>query len=239
MCRLMGFTSKIDTSLSDIAGSHFNEFAALADRHKDGWGFATDSSLIKETSPATKSNTFYDATVAEEKAALLHFRLATNGFPIDQSNSHPFTRDGISFIHNGAITPADFLRDLIAPELLTELTGVTDSEKYFFSVLTLLKSHSLVESLLQIIRRIKETKNYSSLNCMILSPDQYIIACEYQQERVPVDQPADYYRLFYKVEADAVVVASSGWDQSGWSEIANHTVVVVNRATLALDFISI
>lgn len=239
MCRLMGFTSKIDTSLSNIAGSHFNEFAALADRHKDGWGFATDYSLIKETSPAIKSKTFSDVVVAEEKAALLHFRLATNGFPIEQNNSHPFTRDGISFIHNGAITPSDFLRDLIATELLGELTGVTDSEKYFFSVLSLLKTYSLVESLLEIIGRIKESNNYSSLNCMVLSPDLYIVACEYQQERVPADQPTDYYRLFYKIEAEAVVVASSGWNQDGWTQIPNHTVMVVNRTTLNLDFISI
>jgi predicted glutamine amidotransferase len=101
----MGFTSKIDTSLSEIAGSHFAEFAALADRHKDGWGIATDSTLVKEISPANQSSTFSEAVIAEEKAALLHFRLATNGFPVDQNNSHPFTRNGISFIHNGAITP--------------------------------------------------------------------------------------------------------------------------------------
>ena len=239
MCRLMGFTSKVDTSFSAIAGSHFEEFALLADCHKDGWGYATDDSLVKEVSPATQSRTFRDAVDVEEKAALLHFRLATNGFPINENNSHPFKRDGISFIHNGAITPSDFLIDLIEPKLLPELTGVTDSEKYFFSVLTEMKSSPLADSLLHIIRIIKESKKYSSLNCMALSPDQYIVACEFQQERVPADQPADYYRLFYKVEADGVVVASSGWDQAGWTELPNHTMMVVDRATLALDFISI
>jgi predicted glutamine amidotransferase len=235
----MGFTSKIDTSLSEIAGSHFAEFAALADRHKDGWGIATDATLVKEISPASQSSTFSEAVIAEEKAALLHFRLATNGFPVDQNNSHPFTQNGISFIHNGAINPSDFLSELIAPELFSQLTGVTDSEKYFFSILTLLKSQGLVDSLMQIIRKIKESKNYSSLNCMLLSPDQYIIACEFQQERVPSDQPSDYYRIFYKVESDGVVVASSGWDQVGWTELPNHTVMVVDRRTLALDFISL
>jgi len=239
MCRLMGFTSKVNTSLSTIAGSHFEEFALLADRHKDGWGCATDESLVKEVSPATSSHTFNDAVIAEEKAALLHFRLATNGFPISENNSHPFKRDGISFIHNGAITPSDFLVELIDPQLFTQLTGVTDSEKYFFSVLTEMKSSPLADSLVHIVRTIKESKKYSSLNCMVLSPDQYIIACEFQQDRVPADQPADYYRLFYKVEADGVVVASSGWDQAGWTELPNHTMMVVDRATLALDFISI
>lgn len=239
MCRLMGFTAKVDTSLSTIAGSHFQEFAALADRHKDGWGFATDSTLVKEVSPASKSTTFNDAVLAKEKAALLHFRLATNGFPINENNSHPFMRDGISFIHNGAVTPSDFLVDHISPELLPKLTGVTDSEKYFFGVLTLMKNRSLPDSFLQMVRTIKETKQYSSLNAMVLSEDKYIIVCEFQQERVPADQPADYYRLFYRVKENGVVVASSGWDQEGWTELPNHTMMVVDRTTLNLDFISI
>jgi predicted glutamine amidotransferase len=39
----------------------------------------------------------------------------------------------------------------------------------------------------------------------------------------------DYYHLKYTKENGQVVVASSGWNQDGWEEIPNGSVLVVDR----------
>ena len=235
----MGFTSKVDTSFSAIAGSHFEEFALLADCHKDGWGYATDDSLVKEVSPATQSRTFRDAVDVEEKAALLHFRLATNGFPINENNSHPFKRDGISFIHNGAITPSDFLIDLIEPKLLPELTGVTDSEKYFFNIVTQIEKLGLIDGVLTAVRNIKNNLTYSSINAMLLTPEKYVVVCEHNNEKIPEGEGSDYYELYYRKDEMGILVSSTGWNQTGWTLIPNHSVVVIDRKNFTIELISL
>ena len=239
MCRLMGFASKRNTSLASIAGSHFDQFTQLAELHKDGWGFSSDSEFVKEVLPARKSETFQSVISQEERAALLHFRWASPGLAIEQNNSHPFHRDGVSFIHNGSITPGSTIDFMIDTQLLSEMTGTTDSERYFLALLTALRSEPLTQAFLQTIRTIRGTGKAASLNAMVLTPELFVVAADYDLERIPAGQPNDYYSLAYKKEGDGVIVASSGWDQSGWIEIPNHTMMVVNRSTLELDFISI
>ena len=39
----------------------------------------------------------------------------------------------------------------------------------------------------------------------------------------------DYYHLKYTKQSGQVVVASSGWDQAGWEEIPNGSLLVVDR----------
>lgn len=239
MCRLMGFTAMREQSIADIAGSHFEEFSLLADRHKDGWGISTDSFLEKEVTPARQSKEFDKAIHQSERAALLHFRFASTGINIQESNSHPFMRDGISFIHNGTIKPATTVDEFVAPDLLEQMTGTTDSERYFLAIMTALRTDSLADAVVQTVRKIKSTGNFSSLNAMVLSPDFYIVVAEHDNTRIPKDEPLDYYRLSYNEENDGLVVASSGWDQTGWVEIPNHTMMVVDRSTLHKDFVQI
>ena len=235
----MGFVATNETSISQIAGEAFSQFAALADRHKDGWGFSTDETLTKEILPARSSTQFDLAVTAKEKGALLHFRFASTGINVQESNSHPFFRDGISFIHNGTIKPADTVDPFIVADLLDSMTGTTDSERFFLAIMTAARTSSVQDAFLQTIRKIKSTGNFSSLNSMLLTPDLYLVAVEHDNTRIPKEEPADYYRLAYKLDSAGLVVASSGWDQAGWVEIPNHTLMVVNRKNLERDFISI
>ena len=239
MCRLMGFAASKETSLSDISGEHFLEFTKLADRHRDGWGISTDAHLLKEITPARESQNFMDAVAEREEAALLHFRFASTGINVQESNSHPFMRDGISFIHNGTIKPAVTIDPFVDADLLDSMSGTTDSERYFLAIISAARKNPLHEAFLQTVRNIKATGNFSSLNAMLLSSDQYIVVSEHDNTRIPKEEPLDYYRLSYKKDSEGVVVASSGWNQSGWVEIPNHTMMVVDRSTLELDFISI
>ena len=99
----------------------------LANEHGDGWGLATSADIYKEPVAATKSSHFsQEISRHSSTGALLHFRWATPGLAINQENTHPFTRDGISFIHNGALLPGDQLDPVIDPSLLRSVQGTTE-----------------------------------------------------------------------------------------------------------------
>ena len=66
---------------------------------------------------------------------------------------------------------------------------------------------------------------------MITNKDYLVAACIYNQDKIPErfkDSP-DYYHLKYTNQDGQLVVASSGWDQKGWEEIPNGSVLVVDR----------
>ena len=66
---------------------------------------------------------------------------------------------------------------------------------------------------------------------MITNKDYLVAACIYDQNKIPErfkDSP-DYYHLKYTNQDGQVVVASSGWNQDGWEEIPNGSVLVVDR----------
>jgi len=56
-------------------------------------------------------------------------------------------------------------------------------------------------------------------------------ACIYNQDKIPdrFKEDTDYYQLKYTKKDGQVVVASSGWNQDGWDEIPNESVLVVDR----------
>jgi hypothetical protein len=83
----------------------------------------------------------------------------------------------------------------------------------------------------------------TSLNALLLSPDTMYAISWYDRARVPeaklracgYDQPdeiAAYFDLAYRATDGAVVVASSGWPQPGWTPLENRHVLVTDRRTL-------
>ena len=64
---------------------------------------------------------------------------------------------------------------------------------------------------------------------MITNKDYFAAACVYNHERIPdrFKEQTDYYHLKYTKHEGQVVVASSGWDQAGWEEIPNGSLLVV------------
>jgi predicted glutamine amidotransferase len=236
MCRLLGYSSPSPTTFSEVVGSNFNQFVKLADNHCDGWGIATSqgesADLYKEPVAATKSANFKEQLASHiSKAALLHLRWATTGMAVNENNTHPFTYQDISFIHNGSITPFDCLDHLIDPQLLKLAKGSTDSERYFLYLLTQIKKLGLIEGVKAGISYIKNNCTFSSINMMITNSNTFIAACVYNQEKIPdrFKDQADYYHLRYTKKVGQVVVASSGWDQAGWEEIPNGSLLVVEK----------
>lgn len=235
MCRLLGYSSTFATTFGQAVGENFNQFVKLADDHCDGWGIATvdadNADLYKEPLAATKSANFKEQLASHKsKAALLHLRWATEGMPVNENNTHPFTYQDISFIHNGSITPPTVLDPLIDKRYLGIAKGTTDSERYFLFLLTQIEKHGFIEGVIKGIKYIKDNCNYSSINMMITNKDHFVAACVYNQDKVPdrFKQQSDYYHLKYTTINGCVVVGSSGWNQDNWQELKNSSALIVN-----------
>jgi predicted glutamine amidotransferase len=239
MCRLLGYVSLQPQSFAQAVGEKLPEFVSLSSVHCDGWGVATfdhnsdESHLTRAPEIAQGSQTFKE-TISNTKTdgALLHLRWATSGIPVSENNTHPFISHGYSFIHNGAIYPSNALDNSISQKFKTEIKGETDSERYFYFILSEIEKHGLVEGVVSAVREIKTNHDFSSINAMLMTESHFITVCEHDPERKPSWAVDGYYDLFYKFNDGDLVVASSGWDQSGWKNLPNHSVLVVERATL-------
>lgn len=241
MCRLMGYVAAEETTFSRITGPAFAEFAELSAIHNDGWGIAAidthrDRSTIVEPTAAKNSPSFTSsAENLQSDGALLHFRWATKGLEVKEENTHPFTFGEFSFIHNGGVMPPESLDPFIDTELLANLRGTTDSERYFYLLITQINKLGLVEGVLEGVRLIREKCVFSSLNAMILTPKQYLVISEHDNTKIPSQFEGDYYELFYRRDEHGILVASSGWDQSSWTALPNHRLLVINRETMDLE----
>lgn len=245
MCRLMGYVSSAPESFGDAAGKNFEEFIELSSVHCDGWGITTlnrgevVASLEKAPEIARSSDNFKTVLAnTSTDGALLHFRWATSGLPISEENTHPFTHAGYTFIHNGAVFPPSALDNWIAEKFKPEIKGDTDSERYFYFLLTEIEKGGLIEGLKSAISKLREL-NFSSVNAMLMDGKSFITICEHDPNRKPDWAEEGYYNLFYKKSQSDVIVASSGWSQDGWIELPNHHVLLVDRSTMKTDVLTI
>lgn len=238
MCRLLGFTATSSLPLPVAVGPHFNQFVELSNVHKDSWGLALLSgqgvSLKKSAETAASSETFATTLINNPgEAGLLHFRWASPGLAVTDQNAHPFTLDGISFIHNGALEPYDALESFVAPHLLSHRIGTGDSELFFLYIMTEVEKSGFLEGVKKAISNVKQNFSYSSINSMIMNDDFLIVTSEHHLENKPDWAAPDYYELRYRIDSNGCVVASSGWNQDGWQLLANHEMLIVDRKTLS------
>ena len=246
MCRLMGYVSPNKTSFPAIVGDYFSDFVALSSVHCDGWGLSTvDQSgshivLNRKVEAAAASSTF-DATVAKNVAdgALLHLRWATKGISISENNTHPFVYGDYSFIHNGSIFPPDVIAPFIDPKFKSLIVEESDSERYFYLVMTEVEKLGLVAGVKSALAIIKEHGDTTSLNCMLMNRDYFLTVSEHDTARKPDWAPDDYYEIKYLPTPEGVLFASSGWNQPGWTTLENHHAALVNRSSFEIEVIAI
>jgi predicted glutamine amidotransferase len=173
------------------------------------------------------------ARAGRSDLGIAHLRWATLGLGIGPGNTHPFSDGRLAFAHNGSISPPASLDRLLPRRVRRQRRGDTDSERYFLAVLARIREGAApAEALTTVVEEIAASTRFTSLNCLLLTPDELYGVCRYDTA-APVrdDEGPDYFRLRYRVAADSVVVASSGWG-SGWQELGNGELLVVRRGSL-------
>ena len=246
MCRLMGYVSQAESSFPAQVGKDFEEFIALSSVHCDGWGISTNDRqhahavLEKKVEAAAESATF-KKVIADNAAdgALLHLRWATKGISISENNTHPFVYGDYSFIHNGSIFPPDSFSDFIDEKFMKLIVDDSDSERYFYLMMTQIEKLGLADGIKTTLAIIKEHGKTTSLNFMLMNNESFVIGSEHNSDKKPDWAPDDYYVIKYKKNADGVLFASSGWNQPGWSVLENHHAAIVNRSTFEIDVINL
>lgn len=258
MCRLFGYVARRPISVIDLLGQEeFREFTALAAVHGDGWGMAwldPEEQILRSVTSADSavSDATYERLAGERLgcAGMVHLRWATPGLPVAPENTHPFVQDGYAFAHNGHIFPADRLERLLEPKVYADLSGTTDSERYFRFVLQCIAEcgddeEGLRSALGVLTREFPD----ASLNAFLLTPTQmYGVHINSRastpiqglrnlfdtDEEIPHRHTHDYFAMDFRLTRDAVHVISSGLDAQGWTPVPENTAAAVDLSTCEL-----
>jgi len=244
MCRLMAFSARTETTLPSFMGSAFQEFVELSKVHDDSWGLAlsngSTATVTKKAETAALSSSFQETVQsANSHGGLLHFRWASPGLPVTDANAHPFTYQDVAFIHNGALSPYDAVKSLVAPKFAELQQGETDSEQFFLYLLTEIERLGFIDGVKTCMRNIKTNFKYSSINSMIINSEYLIVTSEHNPNNKPDWADEIYYELRYRLDDNGIAVASSGWNQEGWTLMNNHQMLIVDRKTLQAEVIDL
>jgi predicted glutamine amidotransferase len=172
--------------------------------HKDGWGIAgfPDGKPFyygrRPKSASEDSAAWKEALANAEKnpspLLIAHLRKASKGQAVIE-NTHPFSRDGWLFCHNGTIFDAENL-----PLKKHEPEGGTDSERFFLFLLEELeRGGGTDEALKKAIREGAGRCRWNSLT-LLLSNGRSLYAYRCYTE---VEQK-DYYTLWFTADGGAV-----------------------------------
>jgi predicted glutamine amidotransferase len=255
MCRLLGYCSLGSAPVASLLTEEgLRGFTALSAFHGDGWGMAwynTDGPHVWKSVRRAQDEPDYDRLTrrALGDIGLVHLRWATPGLGIGYHNSHPFRYGPYTLAHNGAVHPQDRLSEMLPAEWERRLTGTTDSERYLLHIMWRLErgSGDVVAAIADTVASIGSRYAVNSLNAILLSPGQMYAVSWHDPARIPEaelrrrglastpEEIAGYFHLAYRMTADAVVAASSGWPQPGWTVLPNRSVLVVDRATLEMS----
>jgi predicted glutamine amidotransferase len=240
MCRLLAFTSLERKSFYDVVGSDFDKFVALSAEHKDGWGIGYEGEVIKDIKPAQESELLTQTGQnLETSGALFHLRLASKGIVVNIDNNHPFTNGTTTFMHNGTIRPSDTAEQFISQKYKALITGTTDSERFFYALLSQIDDLGLVEGTRKTVNLIRAIADYSALNIMVQTPDTLIAICEFNEENKSEWSGPDHYELRFTQRGEDFLIASTGWGNTDWQHLDNHQMLVVNRSTLEYSISSL
>jgi predicted glutamine amidotransferase len=259
VCRLLGYCSLGSAPIASLLTEEgLRDFTALSAFHGDGWGMAwydTDGPHVQKSARRAEGEPDYGRLThrALGDIGLVHLRWATPGLGIGYDNSHPFRYGPYTLAHNGAVHPQDRLGEMLPAEWERRLTGKPDSERYLLHIMWRLERRGgdVVAAIADTVASIASRYAVNSLNAILLSPDKMYAVSWHDPARIPEaelrrrgmastpEETAGYFHLAYRITADVVVVASSGWPQPGWTMLPNQSVLVVDRATLEMSVFSL
>ena len=243
MCRLFAWHSNEEISLAQALGEDFPTFTQLSSLHRDGWGMAVKNlgeiKVERDVNAAIDSSLYASvSTSLVSSDAITHLRWATEDISVCIPNTHPFIKQGpngpIAFCHNGGVARGAQLTSLIADDLLAELEGDTDSEQYFAALVTKLRESNgdFVSAYKELVKDLAPI-HYTSVNALILTPEELVIVCQHKPENLSPDLEADYYELFWQTSNDITSAWSSGVRPNikSFNKLTNGTLLRIDSGT--------
>jgi glutamine amidotransferase len=252
MCRLIGFVSPTERTLSDlIGGLQCSTFQHLSRLHSDGWGtmWLDGERRLESVKIATAGQDdilLTDAMTEQPTTGrVVHLRMATDGMAVRPENSHPFVTDGIGLAHNGSIVPTAALLESLDDEVLAGVLGDTDSELYLAAIRqNVRRGMNLADAVFSTVSWLRSVYPKASLNALILSPTEFVAvhassfsvpplaefaASGLSDDELPLGHLDAYYQLSYLRAPDgAVAISSTGIDRSGWTPLPAESVTTVD-----------
>jgi predicted glutamine amidotransferase len=227
-------------SFYDVIGSELQSFVDLSAEHKDGWGIGYEGGVIKDLKPANESDLLQQTSRdLETSGALLHLRQASKGITVDIDNNHPFTYKTTTFMHNGTIRPGNAALQFVDEKYKALIQGTTDSEIFFYAVLSAIDELGLVEGVRKTVNAIRAVADYTALNIMVQTPETLITVCEFNEANKSEWSAEDHYELRFTKRGNDIVVASTGWANTQWSHLDNHQMLVIDRGSLKYSITSL
>jgi predicted glutamine amidotransferase len=259
LCRLLGYASTGPASaVEGLGATEFQAFTSLSAVHGDGWGMAWSqpggSGIGAATSPASAADDpayFELAGQALGSAGLVHLRWATDGLVVHPMNTHPFTDGSHALAHNGSIAPIDTLESLLSERSRAQLSGTTDSERYFRLVLQCIEeAGDEREGLTRAVGTLHEHFPEASLNALFLTSSHLYAVHVNSGAATPLDDLRElfgsddamphghataYFDMAYKVSPTAVHVISSGVPAEGWTPIPGDSILAIDLGTREIE----
>jgi predicted glutamine amidotransferase len=209
--------------------------------HEDGWGIVSYKNGLpecmgKSIEPAWRDRKYELATekiAGEDRIIIGHLRKASFG-RVSLENTQPLVSGKWSFAHNGTIYSPSFSRH----------DNRSDSKTLFERLVETIErrrsSVSVESAITNGMRRIREEirsnpderdRTYSSLTFVLSDGDNVYVMRDFES-----DEDRDYYTMFYRDSAGAVIFCQEEiWDWQ-WKSLGNKQLATVNRAgTLKLE----
>ncbi|MGC8669600.1 MAG: class II glutamine amidotransferase [Candidatus Micrarchaeia archaeon] len=254
MCRLFCSFSVHETSpYSSIFESKYSILRqADAEGHRDGWGIFAYSG--KHLALQAREAMPLSETADEAKAIVKGINSKCSGFFVRQASNplnlareeiwtidatQPFIYGNMAFMHNGAVNePRKVLGELGEPCVLPGSNN--DSEvysiifiKYFKELGDAYKAFAATEKfIVKAYEKVKDESNtdkfaYTSLNAIFTDGSHVYAFNKYYSNRIKSisDPSRDFYKMCYKEENDAMLIASEPTDESEWHDLGNGVLL--------------
>ena len=274
MCRLVfykGTSIPLSSLLTEPRHSIIHQSYHSKEREEplngDGFGVAwytpdvTEcAAVFKSVSPAwNNQNLLSLAPVISSSCIVAHIRAATPGLPVTHFNTHPFTWNGFTFVHNGEIggfqSIKRAMRTSLSDETYAHLQGTTDSEHLFALFIDAYRAGEganelevMASALIEAIRYHEALKvdtgiDEPSLLNLVLTDSNRTVVTRYISDREQEAHSLYLHRgAAYEcidgvcrmrnagVSNDAILVASEPLSEDeGWKRVDSNTMLLIDE----------
>ncbi len=212
---------------------------AQSRKEPDGYGIGSfdkegNPHVIRRAKAAYEDRAFpQEAHELRSRIFVAHVRFATNGANLER-NTHPFTRSGRIFAHNGVVHGLDVLEARLRPEYLAGIGGETDSERVLALITQEIDDHGgdVTAGIVAATTWIAATLPLYAVN-ILLANDRELWALRYpdthdllwlDEREAPVAEHRDRRRRLrfgVDVPAPGIAVASEAMTTDGnWTPLA-------------------